>query len=106
MIAPRSPSSRPGRLNMPAADLAMQRNVPTRLIWMILSNASSGKCLISPLSLERDAVLRSEEHTSELQSLMRITYAVFCLSKTNNIKHKHPVQSYAINNTDIKTHTI
>src|SRR3546814_10765679 len=37
---------------------------------------------------------RSEEHTSELQSLMRISYAVFCLKKNNNIfpnelpKHK------------------
>src|SRR3546814_5209054 len=31
---------------------------------------------------------RSEEHTSELQSLMRISYAVFCLKKkTNNIAH-------------------
>src|SRR3546814_6735443 len=29
------------------------------------------------------AVLRSEEHTSELQSLMRISYAVFCLNKNN-----------------------
>src|SRR3546814_5781379 len=28
-------------------------------------------------------VQRSEEHTSELQSLMRISYAVFCLKKTN-----------------------
>src|SRR3546814_2021690 len=28
--------------------------------------------------------LRSEEHTSELQSLMRISYAVFCLKKNNN----------------------
>src|SRR3546814_1555495 len=28
--------------------------------------------------------LRSEEHTSELQSLMRISYAVFCLTKTNH----------------------
>src|SRR3546814_6657475 len=28
--------------------------------------------------------LRSEEHTSELQSLMRISYAVFCLQKKNN----------------------
>src|SRR3546814_1715234 len=28
---------------------------------------------------------RSEEHTSELQSLMRISYAVFCLNKTTNI---------------------
>src|SRR3546814_1341681 len=36
--------------------------------------------------------LRSEEHTSELQSLMRISYAVFCLKKkknTNTIKHIH-----------------
>src|SRR3546814_5567741 len=29
------------------------------------------------------AVVRSEEHTSELQSLMRISYAVFCLKKKN-----------------------
>src|SRR3546814_329189 len=29
------------------------------------------------------ASIRSEEHTSELQSLMRISYAVFCLKKTN-----------------------
>src|SRR3546814_14413198 len=31
----------------------------------------------------KDQVLRSEEHTSELQSLMRISYAVFCLKKKN-----------------------
>src|SRR3546814_9477699 len=32
--------------------------------------------------------IRSEEHTSELQSLMRISYAVFCLKKKNNsMKH-------------------
>src|SRR3546814_5613773 len=30
---------------------------------------------------------RSEEHTSELQSLMRISYAVFCLKKKNNFLH-------------------
>src|SRR3546814_9265972 len=30
---------------------------------------------------------RSEEHTSELQSLMRISYAVFCLKKTNVKRH-------------------
>src|SRR3546814_4215598 len=30
---------------------------------------------------------RSEEHTSELQSLMRISYAVFCLKKTNKNNH-------------------
>src|SRR3546814_2523390 len=40
--------------------------------------------------VHRDAVAevgRSEEHTSELQSLMRISYAVFCL-KTKNTKYK------------------
>src|SRR3546814_4349517 len=31
---------------------------------------------------------RSEEHTSELQSLMRISYAVFCLKKKHDILHK------------------
>src|SRR3546814_7695032 len=32
-------------------------------------------------------VVRSEEHTSELQSLMRISYAVFCLKKKNKVLH-------------------
>src|SRR3546814_1072788 len=32
----------------------------------------------------RHPAMRSEEHTSELQSLMRISYAVFCLKKKNN----------------------
>src|SRR3546814_7322185 len=35
----------------------------------------------------RVAALRSEEHTSELQSLMRISYAVFCLKTIKNILH-------------------
>src|SRR3546814_7237996 len=34
-------------------------------------------------------VLRSEEHTSELQSLMRISYAVFCLKKKKQSKPRH-----------------
>src|SRR3546814_9812547 len=34
--------------------------------------------------------IRSEEHTSELQSLMRISYAVFCLkNKNNTTRHSH-----------------
>src|SRR3546814_1637719 len=35
---------------------------------------------------ENDRAQRSEEHTSELQSLMRISYAVFCLKKKKHIK--------------------
>src|SRR3546814_16558902 len=38
---------------------------------------------------------RSEEHTSELQSLMRTSYAVFCLKKKINRKKSHtPLHSY------------
>src|SRR3546814_8530621 len=44
--------------------------------------AKLGPCLAGAPEIER-----SEEHTSELQSLMRISYAVFCLKKKhNNIK--------------------
>src|SRR3546814_4107469 len=38
----------------------------------------------SPCSRTRASSRRSEEHTSELQSLMRISYAVFCLKKKKN----------------------
>src|SRR3546814_2900068 len=38
----------------------------------------------------RERVWRSEEHTSELQSLMRISYAVFCLKKKKNITAYSP----------------
>src|SRR3546814_3669352 len=47
------------------------------------------RCPASVSPAERTACLgRSEEHTSELQSLMRISYAVFCLKKKKN-KHTH-----------------
>src|SRR3546814_4118720 len=41
--------------------------------------------LTGPLRLDFGESMRSEEHTSELQSLMRISYAVFCLKKKHNI---------------------
>src|SRR3546814_8207617 len=43
---------------------------------------------VSPhLYTEYGLQLRSEEHTSELQSLMRISYAVFCLKKKKHQQH-------------------
>src|SRR3546814_6782725 len=39
----------------------------------------------SPSPAQREREARSEEHTSELQSLMRTSYAVFCLKKHNNM---------------------
>src|SRR3546814_5561257 len=39
-----------------------------------------------------DVLNRSEEHTSELQSLMRISYAVFCLKKKKNKNHQQYIR--------------
>src|SRR3546814_3705286 len=44
------------------------------------------RIVVLKASLEERKIDRSEEHTSELQSLMRISYAVFCLKKKKN-KH-------------------
>ena len=38
-------------------------------------------CIVVKNEFTKNQDLRSEEHTSELQSLMRISYAVFCLKK-------------------------
>src|SRR3546814_9770790 len=47
-----------------------------------------------------DPLVRSEEHTSELQSLMRISYAVFCLTKKNTIDiHKYSSTQISHNNS-------
>src|SRR3546814_2385490 len=45
--------------------------------------------------------LRSEEHTSELQSLMRISYAVFCLKKKTKEYHHPPTQQHMTINTPV-----
>src|SRR3546814_2416809 len=42
--------------------------------------------IVDPTDKTVDALMRSEEHTSELQSLMRISYAVFCLKKKKKQK--------------------
>src|SRR3546814_6460234 len=55
-------------------------------------------CTLEPHGLPRR---RSEEHTSELQSLMRISYAVFCLKKK---KHTQPVAAHTTSTTLLKTH--
>src|SRR3546814_2213883 len=46
----------------------------------VVISAPRSRCTVPRLQNDR-----SEEHTSELQSLMRISYAVFCLKKKNNI---------------------
>src|SRR3546814_2317329 len=59
---------------------ALRRDVPARVALSRTrsrrSGAGAGRRLV-----RRQRAPRSEEHTSELQSLMRISYAVFCLKK-------------------------
>src|SRR3546814_1107463 len=58
-------------LSLPVGTLGVPRIGPRRELKAALESHWSGR--------------RSEEHTSELQSLMRISYAVFCLKKKKNI---------------------
>src|SRR3546814_10759154 len=61
---------------------ALSRCVPpTGLALPLLSSASER------LPSQSETLFRSEEHTSELQSIMRISYAVFCLKQKNTQKN-------------------
>src|SRR3546814_2379888 len=53
-------------------------------------SASYSRRLWRSLTGNASAAIRSEEHTSELQSLMRLSYAVFCLNKKTNL-HIHTI---------------
>src|SRR3546814_7688171 len=66
------------------------------------SRASSWRSIALPLcsTVCRRGCRRSEEHTSELQSLMRISYAVFCLKK------KKTQNQYIYKETETDIHTI
>src|SRR3546814_1998065 len=69
--------------DLAAAALQLARIAGILPAFFVRTDAADSEVSITP------ADIRSEEHTSELQSLMRISYAVFCLKKkkrnTNNI---------------------
>src|SRR3546814_1616399 len=56
-----------------------------------------------PVNLVRGET-RSEEHTSELQSLMRISYAVFCLKKKKETNTSHIIYSHLICQEHLSIH--
>src|SRR3546814_10276381 len=63
-----------------AEPLQVHRHDRQVLVDGELGDAEGGACR-PPEQRQGDSLRRSEEHTSELQSLMRISYAVFCLKK-------------------------
>src|SRR3546814_1619283 len=67
----------------------------TPVLAQDLAPADEGEAIVvtgQRAQQERDDDRRSEEHTSELQSLMRISYAVFCLKK-KKAEYTHTIQS-------------
>src|SRR3546814_1785025 len=64
-----------------------------------------GRSRRQPESDAHSATIRSEEHTSELQSLMRISYAVFCLKKKKHKKSTHTKEHYTTNNKTTRVST-
>src|SRR3546814_9204842 len=70
-----------------ATENATGRRNGARILKIVLFGSHArGDWVDAPLSANQ--YKRSEEHTSELQSLMRISYAVFCLKKKNTSQSK------------------
>src|SRR3546814_10062432 len=76
---------RPHPFAVPAASASHQGSMDERAV-AAHDQAALRTQLHTPRNLHATRHRRSEEHTSELQSLMRISYAVFCLKK--NIRTK------------------
>src|SRR3546814_3091655 len=66
----------------PVADRALARDRSNRARPVVRYRRQAAPRPSAAVSSSGPASFRSEEHTSELQSLMRISYAVFCLKKT------------------------
>src|SRR3546814_2705464 len=75
-------------------NVSIPANCPVQILALVARSSHE----IGGVSGQIDRILihpaRSEEHTSELQSLMRISYAVFCLKKNTKMKD---IQTYYIN---------
>src|SRR3546814_5729089 len=74
--------------------------LPSRLPNLLV-NGSSGIAVGMATNIPPHNLSRSEEHTSELQSLMRISYAVFCLKKKNITTNTYTVEAIHEINTQL-----
>src|SRR3546814_6304170 len=69
--------------------IAFAQALPPR-DWLLAARGGTLVGFVATDAWSRWTSKRSEEHTSELQSLMRISYAVFCLKKKNIKNNKRP----------------
>src|SRR3546814_8117326 len=74
-----SPTGRPVAMPRLPSPLAVPATSRCAQRWPSVKRDRKQPAVTAPA--QRPPMLRSEEHTSELQSLMRISYAVFCLKK-------------------------
>src|SRR3546814_4067464 len=81
-----------------SVSLGLVLSCPSRSFLLLRNLPSRSTALADPAqqaAFQPEGTRRSEEHTSELQSLMRISYAVFCLKKkTNNTTNKYTYYIY------------
>src|SRR3546814_7964570 len=97
------------KMTRPAYQSIVAADIPTvalangsgvaRIIAGELDGAKGPARTFTPINvwdarLDQGKEARSEEHTSELQSLMRISYAVFCLKKKTNNTRRHTQDIY------------
>src|SRR3546814_4536893 len=114
-IAARQPPRDQDRYSREAGNWLWVRIDPTRIgtvrkaaiVWKSSAGQSIGlplsatyrcsNCVIPPIGslMSRTRTDRSEEHTSELESLMRTSYAVFCLKTKQNNTHHHQYIYYS-----------
>src|SRR3546814_5977306 len=91
---------------MPYSSIAMKRaNGPGTMKRARNSHWENKVCMPRSAAGMCPIDRRSEEHTSELQSLMRISYAVFCL-KTQNIITIHPRKHTQVIHQTLRHHLI
>src|SRR3546814_3661118 len=82
---------------------------PYAFLWHLHTSLKpGGQIVVVDKEATTDQHGRSEEHTSELQSLMRISYAVFCLKKKTNVLTQYSINSYhtSIHVNEVHTRTV
>src|SRR3546814_5662151 len=84
---------RSAMLRIACCDISSDEN-DMRESLVVVSSSCAGKAFSireRPALFKPRRSIRSEEHTSELQSLMRISYAVFCLKKKRQTNNKQDI---------------